>query len=223
MAAAGHLGDLATARAGLLDHDPGVRTRALGALLRLGALDVALVERALEDGDWTVRRRAAELSWRVVESSEALEGEEPVLGRGVEEELGEVLAARLADESAEVVEAACYALGELRYAGATSSLTEIALRHGDPLCRESAVAALGSIAAPGSLGAILAALDDRPAVRRRAVIALASYEGPQVDAALLRALQDRDWQVRQAAEDRLGKRSLSGRRARPSPSGQLER
>jgi len=65
------------------------------------------------------------------------------------------------------------------------------------------VAALGAIGDPAGLPAILAALEDRPAVRRRAVIALAPFEGREVQEALERALGDRDWQVRQAAEDQL--------------------
>jgi HEAT repeat protein len=71
------------------------------------------------------------------------------------------------------------------------------------LCRESAVAALGAIGDPTGLPAILAALDDKPAVRRRAAVALAAFTGPSVEAALRRCLDDRDWQVRQVAEDLL--------------------
>ena len=49
------------------------------------------------------------------------------------------------------------------------------------------------------------ALEDKPAVRRRATIALAAFDDPRVDGALRRCLEDRDWQVRQAAEDLLGR------------------
>ena len=52
---------------------------------------------------------------------------------------------------------------------------------------------------------ILAALPDKATVRRRAVLALAPFDGDDVDAALERARTDRDWQVRQAAEDLLGR------------------
>jgi HEAT repeat protein len=69
------------------------------------------------------------------------------------------------------------------------------------LCREAAIAALGAIGHPDGLPAILAGLEDKPAVRRRAVIALAPFEGAEVTEALARARLDRDWQVRQAAED----------------------
>jgi len=75
--------------------------------------------------------------------------------------------------------------------------------HDDPLCREAAVAALGAIGDRAGLPAVLAALDDKPAIRRRAAVALAAFEGPEVDAALKRCLDDRDWQVRQVAEDLL--------------------
>ena len=65
------------------------------------------------------------------------------------------------------------------------------------------MAALGAIGDPSTLGAVLAACDDKPAIRRRAVLALAAFEGPEVEARLRRALDDKDWQVRQAAEDLL--------------------
>jgi HEAT repeat protein len=73
------------------------------------------------------------------------------------------------------------------------------------LCREAAVAALGSIGDDRVLPTILAALSDKATVRRRAVIALAPFDGPEVDTALRRSLDDRDRQVRQAAEDLLGR------------------
>ena len=86
------------------------------------------------------------------------------------------------------------------------SLVELASAgsgHPDPLCREAAVAALGAIGDPAGLPAVLAALEDKPAVRRRAAVALAAFDGPDVEAALRRCLDDRDWQVRQVAEDLL--------------------
>jgi HEAT repeat protein len=79
----------------------------------------------------------------------------------------------------------------------------VATGHDDLLCRESAVASLGSIGDPRGLPAVLAATRDKPAVRRRAVLALAPFEGTEVEAALERARNDRDRQVRQAAEDLL--------------------
>jgi HEAT repeat protein len=101
------------------------------------------------------------------------------------------------------VEAAAWALGERgrKAADAVRALAGVATTHDDALCREAAVAALGSIGDERGLAAVLAATRDKPAVRRRAVIALAAFEGPEVDSALKKALTDRDWQVRQAAED----------------------
>ena len=58
-------------------------------------------------------------------------------------------------------------------ADVVAALVEVARSHDDPLCRESAIAALGAIGDPGGLAAILAGLVDKPEVRRRAVIALA--------------------------------------------------
>ncbi|HEX6311869.1 MAG TPA: HEAT repeat domain-containing protein, partial [Acidimicrobiia bacterium] len=105
-----------------------------------------------------------------------------------------------------VVEAACWALGELAPAGharddTVTELARLATDHRDPLAREAAVAALGALGDRRGLPAVLAACRDKPAVRRRAVLALAPFTGPEVDAALARALTDRDWQTRQAAED----------------------
>jgi HEAT repeat protein len=103
-----------------------------------------------------------------------------------------------------VVEAACYAVGEVRDATAVPVLVKIASGHTDGLCRESAVAALGAIGDPMGLPAILGALDDKPKIRRRATVALAAFDTPLSEAALRRCLADPDWQVRQAAEDQLG-------------------
>lgn len=109
----------------------------------------------------------------------------------------------LEDPDPLVVEAACFAAGE----GATSvhrqTLENIALHHDDPLCRESAIAALGAIGDPASLEVVLVALGDRPYIRRRAVVALAAFDDPRVEAALLAATKDRDSQVKALAEDLL--------------------
>jgi HEAT repeat protein len=210
------------------------------------------VAAALEDPAPEVRRRACELA-----------------GRLQFVELAPQLTAALDDSSAVVVEAACYALGELeglcaegpegpdgggpgsegrgrggpasegRGRGgpgsegpgpvgpderrpangeraldaadatdmAVKALMAAATSHPEPLCREAAVAALGSLRSPAGLPAVLAALGDKPAVRRRAVVALAGFEGPEVDAALAKAAGDVDWQVRQVAEDLGGHRA----------------
>ncbi len=187
MAEAGHRGDLATARTGLTDPDPGVRATALGALRRAGALDAAAVETSVADPDPAVRRRVAE--------EVAAAGGVPSVS----------LLGLLADDDATVVEVAAWAAGELDppEPGAVERLAALVTGHDDALVREAAVAALGAIGDESGLPAVLAGARDKATVRRRAVIALAAFEGPDVDAALHHALDDRDWQVRQAAEDQL--------------------
>ncbi len=186
VAAAGLRGDAAIARAALDDADPGVRAAALAALCRLGACTETDAAAACRDPSPVVRRRAAELT--------------PALpGRAVLD--------LLADPDDGVVEAACFAAGELTDRTAVDRLCALAGRHRDPLCREAAVAALGAIGDDAGLASVLAALDDVPAIRRRAVVALAAFDGDEVEAALRGRLDDRDWQVRQAAEDLL---SLAG-------------
>jgi HEAT repeat protein len=189
VAMAGHQGDEAQARRALDDPEGDVRATALGALHRMGRLSEEDVAAGLADPTAAVRRRACEVSdvASVARVRAALDDLDPL-----------------------VVEAACFALGE-RLSGAADpadnpdpsvpKLVAVATGHRDPLCREAAIAALGAIGHPAGLDAILAALDDKPAVRRRAVIALAPFDGPAVDAGLARARLDRDWQVRQAAED----------------------
>jgi HEAT repeat protein len=186
VALAGHRGDEATVRDGLVAADAHVRVVALGALARLGRLGSAELAAAATDPEVVVRRRAAEEAGHT-------EAAFDVLGL-------------LHDEDALVVEAAAWACGERRpvVEGTVAALAAVAVDHEDPLCREAAVAALGAIGDPAGLPTILAATTDRPAVRRRAVIALAPFEGEEVDAALERALEDRDRQVRQAAEDLRG-------------------
>ncbi|MCC6436370.1 MAG: HEAT repeat domain-containing protein [Acidimicrobiales bacterium] len=185
-AIAGHQGDLATLRALCADPDPAVRATALAGLQRSGALDDAVLQDALADADAGVRRRAAELA-----------ATHPLVS------LLEVLA----DRDALVAEMAAWAAGERpgdpQLDAVTVQLVELAGRHRDPLVREAAVAALGSLEAPDGRAAVLAAMQDKPNVRRRAVLALVAYEGDEVDAALRQATEDRDWQVRTAAEELL--------------------
>jgi HEAT repeat protein len=228
---AGHAGDLARVTDSLADADAGVRGVALGALRRLGRLTPAVVMEALTDRAPVVRRRACEEAAALAGGPAA----EPVAGHTHDPErrplpplepseratLGESVTGSLADPDDAVVEAACFALGELlaessegapsdvgpdadRSGDIVAALSDTAKSHRDPLCREAAVAALGSIGDDRGLAAILTATSDRPAVRRRAVLALASFvdsPGSEVADALARALGDRDWQVRQAAED----------------------
>jgi HEAT repeat protein len=182
VAVAGHTGDVATARAGWRSTDPAVRAAALGALHRLHALDVDALATALVDAEVAVRRRAAEISAAY-----------PAVD----------LLATLQDPDDRVVEVAAWACGEheSRRDEIVERLIELAGTAGDPLVRESAVAALGAIGDDRAVESIIAACADKPAVRRRAVLALAPFEGDAVEAAIDRALTDRDWQVRQAAED----------------------
>lgn len=159
----------------------------------MDALDSADLSTALVDPVDAVRCRAAQIAARA-----------PAVD----------LIPVLDDPAGEVVEMAAWSLGERGESSAVGALARIASGHGDPLCREAAVAGIGAIAArlasagsacpPEGLRAVLSALADRPTVRRRAVLALAPFEGAAVEEALRNATQDRDWQVRQAAEDLLG-------------------
>lgn len=178
-AVAGHEGDEPTARALLVDTEPSVRAAALGALGRMGALRPDDVCVALTDHSPVVRRRAVVLAIPHLEVA---------------------LSPLLDDPDIGVVEQAAFALGERTPAepGSVDALVGAAT-HPDPLVREAAVAALGSVGDPAGVAAVLAATTDKPAIRRRAVLALAAFAGDAVDAALRRALDDRDWQTRQSA------------------------
>jgi HEAT repeat protein len=186
VAAAGHLGRPEEARAGLGHPDPEVRVRALGALARCGDMSSDDIDDAMGDPSPRVRRRACELSARSGRGN-------PLSG--------------LEDPDPAVLEMAVWAAGERRSVEALEALVRIAGHHEEALCREAAVAALGAIADPRGLPAILGALEDRAHVRRRAVVALAPFSGEEVDDALRRSSEDRDWQVRQAAEELLEDRS----------------
>lgn len=184
VAMAGHLDDVTTARAGLADADPKVRSSALGALARLGVLDTPTLTSACFDEVASVRRRAAQLTAGLARVD---------------------VSGLLADPDPMVVEMAAWACGERVDVDASvfARLCELAAGHDDALVREASVAALGAIGDEAALDVVLAATHDKPAVRRRAVIALAAFEGEAVDQALRDALTDRDWQVRQAAEELL--------------------
>ncbi len=161
----------------------------------MNVLDLDLLESAIGDEAWRVRRRAIELIARAGELVRADDGRP-------DDGVVEALIIRLDDDRC--AEAAAFALGELGAPTPTivEALERQATTHTDPLCRESAVAALGALGA-GRI-TVLAALDDVTTIRRRAVIALANYDGDDIRLALERATADRDWQVRQAAEDLLG-------------------
>ncbi len=199
VAAAGHRGDETAARRGLEDADPAVQVAALGALQRLGRLEVSDVVRALAHDDPGVRRRA-------VDAAPA------VAGPGSRSRLPAALTAALEDRDPLVVVGAAWFLGERRHRQAVGALARTAATHDDTRCREAAVAALGAIGDPAGLPAVLGALDDKATVRRRATVALAGFDDPRVEPALRRAAGDRDWQVRQAAEELLDE---------PGPDGAL--
>ena len=194
---AGHTGDLEAGMRLLGDDDPDVRAAALGALDRMGALESAELARAMTDPGTAVRRRACVLAGRRFGAGD--------VGAGMVDTLTEVVSS---DAEPSVVESAAWGLGEAGPGCGRATVTALELvarSHVDPLCREAAVAALGAVGDPAGLDTVLAALEDKPAVRRRATIALAAFDDPRVDVALRRCLEDRDWQVRQAAEDLLGR------------------
>ena len=206
---AGHRGDAATVRSGLQDPDPGVRSAAVAASLRLAATRIdtiaaatADVVVALRDDDASVRRRAAVVAARLGSLDAAVTPRIP--------ELADALVALLTDADDRVVEVAAFACGELPLDDEPATrgrvvvaLCGIATDHEDRLCRESAVASLGSIGDPAALSAVLHACEDRGNVRRRAVLALAAFDDPAATDALERLTGDRDLQVRQAAEELL--------------------
>jgi HEAT repeat protein len=231
---AGRTGDRESATALLDHHEPAVRQAALGALAADGRPDTRLIVDALGDSAWTVRRRACELAGRLAISAgdEDRDGNpsgDDGSGATMNTGLGAVidkLVVTLSDSEPLVAEAAAWALGELapiardghadsrslapdsaayNSLACTDGLADMATRHVDPLCREAAVAALGAIGEPSSLESVLSALGDKPPIRRRATIALAAFNDTRADDALKACLKDRDWQVRQAAEDLLGR------------------
>ncbi len=182
---AGHTGDLALINEHRTDASPMVREAVLSALFRVGQCTKTDIEHAFGDTAGCVRARAAELAAQVAGVSPA---------------------SQLADSDPAVVEVACFACGETVWPPGDAPINElssIATNHDDPLCRESAAAALGAIGDPAGLDAVLIACNDRVTVRRRATLALAAFDDPRADAALRVALDDKDWQVRQAAEDLL--------------------
>lgn len=206
--AAGHRGDTATVADGLDDDDPTIRSAAIGATVRLAA-DEALAPDAatdavlagLDDDTTAVRRRAAEEAARWAVSDPRTDA--PDAGR-----LADALLRRFTDDDS-VVEVAAFATGEVPFqdhrnrSRAVRALSSLATSHSDHLCRESAVAALGSIGDPAGLDAVLHGCTDRANVRRRAVLALAAFDDDRASDAMRQLLDDRDLQVRQAAEELL--------------------
>ncbi len=172
----------------LVDNDARQRVLALRAASRHGWLDPQQWIRALDDDDATVRAESAALL---------------VTHETLDERVAERLIRALHDNDSLVVDAAAFALGEFEVASALSALIDTARHHDDARCRESAVAALGTIGDVAAVDTVIDALQDKAPIRRRAVVALANFEGPRVEEALRLASDDRDWQVR-AAVDQLG-------------------
>jgi HEAT repeat protein len=201
---AGHDGDSDGALILSADPDPTVRSAALGALWRLGALGDDVLRDALRDSDPVVRRRACALAGRSWDATGSDGAPADGTGRGAVVVEDVVTATDDTDDS--VVETAAWALGEFGARcgdGAVAALSRVATTHRSPVCRESAVAALGAIGAPGALAVVLGALEDTANIRRRAAVALAAFDDPAAEEGLRRCLSDRDWQVRQAAEELL--------------------
>ena len=176
-------------------HD--VRVAAVASLARLQTFSADDLQVSLSDPSSLVRRRGVEAAAQLIQRGEGTSA------------VAHSLTAALSDDRS-VAEASAFALGEFGPEAeavdeiAIDSLVTLATEHEDPLCRESAVAALGALHRGRST--VLAALSDKATVRRRAVLALAPFEGEDVNSALTTALEDRDWQVRQAAEDQLAAR-----------------
>ena len=169
-----------------------VREAALATVVKLNLDAGKHIVNAFNDDDHGVRKRAIEL---VIDLSDN------------QDYISKILVL-LDDSSTFVVETVCWVIGEIgnNYENvneAVSKVSQVALNHDDSLCREAAVACLGSLGHIDGLGTLLKVLDDKPNVRRRATLALAPFEGPEVEEALKRKLKDRDLQTRQAAEDLL--------------------
>jgi HEAT repeat protein len=162
---------------------PRHRVLALRGLTRRDAMDEGRWRWALTDLDPDVRRDALE------QLAHTRTPDPDTLG---------VVVTLLDDADALVVDAAAFVLGEHLVIGAVLPLCRVATDHEDARCRESAVAALGSIGDDRARATIVAALDDKAPVRRRAIVALSNFEGPDIEAALEQASEDRDWQVRSA-------------------------
>lgn len=187
---AGWANDENSARACFAETDPVVRASGFGALVRMGTVTLEDFSAAAVDPAWQVRSRALgalPMFWDdhlagAVDLVEALHDDDPV-----------------------VLELACFVAGECEPVppGVIERLCEITVDHPEPLCRESAVAALGSLGDPDTVATVLAACRDRATVRRRAVLALAAFDGDEVDEMLQTMAGDVDWQVRQAAEELL--------------------
>jgi len=188
-ALAGHRGEASRARDLLVDPDATTRRIALGALERLKGLTAGELRVALDDSNVSVRRRAVEIAAQRPEVK---------------------IDSYLQDPDASVADMAAFSLGEREEIAAVNELAKMASEHVDDLCRESAVAALGALAAtegadrPAILVCLLNAMSDRAQIRRRAVLGLFQFEEPEAQQAIEAALIDKDRQVRAVASELLG-------------------
>ncbi len=214
---AGHLGDVSLLRrvfhAPLGDVDGPTRASALSGLARQGQLQAADLVAALEDEDGPVQRMGLALAAAPNMMNPVGGAEPPPPPTADDLRMDAALLRLLRRSDNTLAEAAAWALGERHtlpddadadrpeLVAIVTELADVAGQHPDAMCREAAVAALGSIGHPLGRPAAVAAMTDKATVRRRAVIALAAFDGPDVDLALSKATLDRDWQVRQAAED----------------------
>jgi len=183
----GHNGDAGAARDLLTDPAAPVRAAALGALDRIARTNRAdgpttdELAASLADPAPAVRQRALEV---LAGPGRPSDPDQPGGSRRDHDDsatrLLAPLLACLGDTDHSVLEVACWAAGELpEIAEATvDALVEVAGpargqgAHEDALCREAAVAALGALGHERGRAAVLAGLEDRPAIFRRAVLAV---------------------------------------------------
>ncbi len=148
----------------------------------------------LRDGEWTVRRAAAQAMGAIA----APECVGPLLG-AVKEADG----LRDAAGAAAVREAAVAALGRIGPAGVPRLLEALADKHAR--VRECAIEGLGAAGGPQAAAGLIHALsDDRSAVRQAAAPALARAAGAGAVPALRTALSHKDPATRRAAAKALG-------------------
>src|SRR5664279_339610 len=170
---AGYTGDEGAARALTNDPDPATRASATAALVRMGVASAADMDAALTDPDPSVRQRALRLLVGLDQSDVVTPNLLPYLpdpDDGVTEVAAFVAGELFGQMGAPEIGTAATIVDELDRV--VTALSEIVTDHSDPLCRESAVAALGAIGNSAGLPAVLTATRDRATVRRRAVLAL---------------------------------------------------
>lgn len=188
------------------DPDPAIRRLAVSMLAgRIAETDVTdrILALVAGDPDGAVRAEAAE-----------------ILGAVRAAVVVEALLAACGDEDPRVVEAAITALGEQPPAAAiVASVTAAAIDgSADKLVREAAVAALGSLADPGSVPVLLDLLvAGPPQIRRRAVVALTVFDHPAIEPALRVAATDRNPMVREVAEMVVGHQLPGAGAGSPQP------